>query len=65
MKLKIVMVRAKDGKRIEKEDEYSTLEKVKFTLNIFYPKQYKAYAVYDGDKLLYSRGFEDDIYKET
>ena len=50
------MIRARDNKRIEKIDDYSTLDKMKTTLNLFYPNMYKAYAIYDGDKLLYSRG---------
>ena len=56
MKLKILFISAKDGKRIEKEGDFSTLEKVKNSLNLFYPAFYKAYAIYDGNKLLYSRG---------
>lgn len=56
MKLKVILVRAKDGKRIEKTDEFSTAEKVNNTFKIFYPNFYKAYAIYDGDKLLYSKG---------
>lgn len=56
MKLKVVLIRAKDGKRIEKVDEFSTPEKVNNSFNLFYPNPYKAFAIYDGDKLLYSKG---------
>lgn len=56
MKLKILFIRAKNSKRIEKEGDFSTLEKVINSLNLFYPALYKAYAIYDGNKLLYSSG---------
>ena len=60
MKLKVVLIRAKDGKRIEKVDDFSTLEKVKNSFNLFYPSMFKAYALYDADdRLLYSRGKMD------
>ncbi|MCR5606409.1 MAG: hypothetical protein K6F69_06315 [Treponema sp.] len=56
MKLRLVLIRAKDGKRIEKPGEYTTPEKVNNTCRLFFPKFYKAYAIYDGDRLLYSQG---------
>lgn len=56
MKLKVILIRAKDGKRIEEFEDFSSVEKVKASFDLFYPKQYKAYAIYDGDTLLYSRG---------
>ncbi len=56
MKLKVILIRAKDGKRVEKIDEFTTLERVKKSFDLFYPAQIKAYAIYNGDELLFSRG---------
>lgn len=56
LKLRVILIRAKDGKRIEKTDDFSTPEKVNASFSLFYPKTYKAYAIYDGEKLLYSKG---------
>lgn len=56
LKLRVVLIRAKDGLRIEKEDEFSSPEKVNNTFKLFYPNLYKAYAIYKDDKLLYCKG---------
>ena len=56
MVLRVVLIRAKDGMRIEKTENFSTPEKVNNSFKLFYPAFYKAYAIYDGDKLLYSKG---------
>lgn len=54
MQVKVLLVRAKDNKRIEKTIDISTLEKSINTFNLFYPVSYKAYAIYDMDRFFVS-----------
>ena len=56
MKLRVALIRAKDGARIEKENDYSTPERVNNSFKLFYPHFFKAYAIYKDNKLLYCKG---------
>lgn len=57
MEMKVILIRTSDGKRIEKIKDFSTPEKVNNSFKLFYPKFYKAYAIYDMDgKMLYKQG---------
>ncbi len=57
MILRVVLIRAKDGKRIEVTRNVTSLKRVINTFKLFYPNLYKACALYDeDDKLLYKKG---------